>query len=58
MLKFVHLKAEWISFPMVWFVRIGQYLAEILLLEILESEGAKKSKYWENIAYKVAQIML
>ncbi len=32
----------------VWFVRIGQCLAEIQLFEILESEGAKKSKYWEN----------
>ncbi len=32
----------------VWFVRIGQYLAEIQLFEKLESEGAKKSKYWEN----------
>ncbi len=31
----------------VWFVRIWQYLAEIF--ENLESEGAKKSKYWENI---------
>ncbi len=32
----------------VWFVRIGQYLSEIQLFENLESEGAKKSKYWEN----------
>ncbi len=32
----------------VWFIRIGQYLAEIHLFENLESEGAKKSKYWEN----------
>ncbi len=32
----------------VWFVRIGQYLAEMQLFENLESEGAKKSKYWEN----------
>ncbi len=32
----------------VWFVRIGPYLAEIQLFENLESEGAKKSKYWEN----------
>ncbi len=32
----------------VWFVRIGQYLAEIQVFEYLESEGAKKSKYWEN----------
>ncbi len=28
----------------VWFVMIGQYLAEIQLFENLESEGAKKSK--------------
>ncbi len=35
----------------VWFVRIGQYLAEIQLFEYLESEGAKKSKYWENRLY-------
>ncbi len=27
-----------------WFVRIGQYLAEIQLFENVESEGAKKSK--------------
>ncbi len=32
----------------VWFVMIGQYLAEIQLFVNLESEGAKKSKYWEN----------
>ncbi len=32
----------------VWFVMIGQYLAETQLFENLESEGAKKSKYWEN----------
>ncbi len=31
-----------------------QYLAEIQLFENLESEGAKKSKYWE-IAFKVVQ---
>ncbi len=29
----------------VWF---GQYLSEKQLLENLESEDAKKSKYWEN----------
>ncbi len=34
----------------VWFVRIGQYLAEIQLFENLESEGAKK-----KIAFKVVQ---
>ncbi len=33
----------------VWFVMIGQYLAEIQLFVNLESEGAKKSKYWENL---------
>ncbi len=33
----------------VWVVMIGQYLAEIQLFENLESEGAKKSKYWENV---------
>ncbi len=32
----------------VWFVMVGQYLAEMQLFEYLESEGAKKSKYWEN----------
>ncbi len=32
----------------VWFVMILQYLAEIQLFVNLESEGAKKSKYWEN----------
>ncbi len=32
----------------VWFAMIGQYLAEIQLFENLESEGAKKSTYWEN----------
>ncbi len=34
---------------------LGQYLAEIQLFEYLESEGAKKSKYWE-IAFKVVQM--
>ncbi len=33
----------------VQFVRIGKYLAEIQLLENLESEDAeKKKRYWEN----------
>ncbi len=44
----------------VWFVRIGEYLAVIQLFENLESEGEKKSKYWENcfekIDFKVVQI--
>ncbi len=35
----------------VWFVRIGQYFAEIRLFENLESEG----EYWE-IAFKVVRI--
>ncbi len=29
----------------VWFVMIGEYLAEIQLCENLQSEDAKKSKY-------------
>ncbi len=33
----------------VWFFIIGQYLADIQLFENLESEGAKKSEYWENL---------
>ncbi len=42
-------KRSWIKLSIdVWFVMIGQYLAEIQLFENLESEGAKKSKYWEN----------
>ncbi len=38
---------------MVW-----QYLAEIQLFENLESEGAKKSKYWKKKkkAFKVDQM--
>ncbi len=41
---------SWINklFIDVWFVMIEQYLAEIQLFVNLESEGAKKSKYWEN----------
>ncbi len=30
------------------YVMIGQYLTEMQLFENLESEEAKKSKYWEN----------
>ncbi len=40
----------------VWFVRIGQHLAEIQLFENLESEGAKKKKKKEKIAFKVVQM--
>ncbi len=38
----------------VWFLRIGQYLAERQLFENKESEGAK-TKYSE-IAFKVVQM--
>ncbi len=37
-------RINWLSID-AWFVRMGQYLAEIQLFEYLESEGAKKSKY-------------
>ncbi len=40
----------------VWFVRIGQYLAEIQLFVNLESEGAKKNLNIEKIAFKVVQM--
>ncbi len=40
----------------VWFVRIGQYLAEIQLFENLESEGAKKNQNIEKITFKFVQI--
>ncbi len=39
----------------VWFVMIGQYLAEIQLFEKLESEGAKNLNF-EKIAFKVVQM--
>ncbi len=38
-----------------WFVRIGQYLAEIQLFEYLESEGAKHVNI-EKIPFKVVQM--
>ncbi len=40
----------------VWFVRIGQYLAEIQLLENLESEGATKNPNTEKFAFKAFQM--
>ncbi len=40
----------------VWFVMIGQYLAEIQLFENLESKGAKKNLNIEKIAFKVVQV--
>ncbi len=39
----------------VWFVMIGQYLAEIQLFEYLESEGAKNLNI-EKITFKVVQM--
>ncbi len=39
----------------VWFVRIGQYLAEIQLFENLESEGAKNQNI-EKIVFTFVQI--
>ncbi len=48
---------SWINnlFIDAWFVRIGQYLAEIQLFENLQSEGEKKKKNLniEKITYKV-----
>ncbi len=38
-----------------WFVRIGQYLAEIQLFENLESEGPKNVNI-EKIAFKAVQM--
>ncbi len=37
----------------VWFVRIGQYLAEIQLIENLESEGTKKNQNIEKVQFIV-----
>ncbi len=42
----------------VWFVSIGQYLAEMQLFEYLESERAKKNQNIENISFKVVQMQL
>ncbi len=39
----------------MWFVRIGQYLAEIQLFANLESEGAKYQNI-EKIVFKVVQM--
>ncbi len=40
----------------MWFVGIGQYLAEIQLFEYLESDGAKKNLNIEKISFKVVQM--
>ncbi len=37
----------------VWFVRIGQYLAEI---QLFENEGAKNNRNIEKIAFKSVQM--
>ncbi len=39
----------------VWFVMIGQYLAEIQLFENLESEGAKKIKILRKSPLKLSK---
>ncbi len=39
----------------VWFVNIGQYLAEIQLLENLESEGAKKIYILRKLPLKLSK---
>ncbi len=41
----------------VWFVRIGQYLAEIQLFENLESEGAKKIQILRKLPLKLSYNM-
>ncbi len=40
----------------VWFIRIGQYLADMQLFENLKSEGAKETKNIEKIIFKVVQM--
>ncbi len=48
---------SWINiFIDVWFVMIGQYLAEIQLFENLESEGAKTNCNIEKITFRFVQI--
>ncbi len=42
----------------VWFVMIGQYLAEIQPFENLEPDGAQKNKNIEKIPFKVVQMKL
>ncbi len=56
-LRFIHpLKAEINKLSIdVWFVRIGEYLAEIQLFEYLESEGAKKIKILRKSPLKLSK---
>ncbi len=51
-------KSSWINKLSVdvWFVRIGQYLAEIQLFEYLESEGAKKMKIQRKSPLKLSKL--
>ncbi len=51
----IYAKLKKYAYIDVWFVRIGQYVAEIQLLEHLESEGAKNHNI-EKIAFKFVQI--
>ncbi len=41
-----------------YYVRVEQYLVEIQLFEYLESEGAKKKKHFEKIAFKIVLLYL
>ncbi len=50
--KINHLKTEYIPIGL-WYIRIGQYLAEMQLFENLESESAKKIA---KIAFKFVQL--
>ncbi len=38
----------------VWFVRIGQYLADTQLFENLESDSAKKNLFIEHDVYLIS----
>ncbi len=40
-----------------WFVKMGQYLAEIQLFENLESEGAKKIKISRKLSLKLYEVL-
>ncbi len=40
----------------VWFVRIGQYLADIQLFENLESVDLHQNLHIEKISFKVVQM--
>ncbi len=42
----------------VWFVRIGQHLADVQLFENLESEGAKKIEILRKSYWKLSNEVL